>query len=162
MSHDSATRSATILMAGTYAIAALGIGLGFSALSDPDPDLGLAALLAVGGGGLLSFVRHALFHRADQQRIGWTSAHTNPFQIEVGLANLAWGLYAVAAFAFGWGLAAQSAGFLVFGLYMAAVAIYEVVNAGGPNRRPWAQVIPSAAFGLLLLSIGLSGMNAAG
>ncbi len=160
--NGNSTRSANVLMAATYAIAALGIGFAFSTLGDAEPDLALAALLAIGGGGLLSFVRHALFHRADAERIGWTSERTNPFQIEVGLANLAWGLYAVAVFAFGWGLEAQSAGFLVFGLYMSAVAVFEVLNAGGPNRRPWAQVIPSAAFGLLLLAIGLTGMNAAG
>jgi hypothetical protein len=155
------TKPANILMALTYAIAALGIGLAFNTLGDPEPDLGWAALFAVGGGGLLSFVRHALFHRADAARIGWTSERTNAFQIEVGLANFAWGAYAVLAVVAGWGLAAESAGFLIFGFYMAAVAVYEVLNAGGENRRPWAQVIPSAAFGLILLAIGLTGMNAA-
>lgn len=155
------TKPANILMALTYAIAALGIGLAFSALGDPEPDLGLAALLAVGAGGILSFVRHAVFHRADAQRIGWTSERTNAFQIEVGLANLAWGAFAVLAVLLGWGLAAESAAFLVFGLYMSFVAVFEVLNAGSENRRPWAQVIPSAAFGLLLLTVGLTGMNAA-
>ncbi len=71
------TRAATVLMALTYAVAAAGIGFGFSALSDADPDLGLATLLAVGAGGILSFVRHAVFHRADAARIGWTAERTN-------------------------------------------------------------------------------------
>lgn len=155
------TRPARVLMGATYAIAAFGIGIGFSTVSGDDPDLGLAALLAVGGGGLLSFVRHALLHRADAARIGWTSERTSAFQIEVGLANLAWGAYAVLAVVAGWGLAAEAAGFLVFGLYMSAVAVFEVLNAGGENRRPWSQVIPSAAFGMLLLAVGWTGMNAA-
>ena len=154
-------RPAKVLMVATYAVAAVGLALGFSAVAGDDPDLGLAALLAVGGGGLLSFVRHALFHRADAARIGWTSERTNAFQIEVGLANLAWGAYAVLAVVLGWGLAAEAAGFLIFGLYMAAVAVFEVLSAGGENRRPWSQVIPSAAFGLMLLTVGLTGMNAA-
>lgn len=156
------TRPARVLMIATYAVGAAGLALGFSSVGGDDPDLGLAALLAVGGGGLLSFVRHALFHRADAARMGWTSERTNAFQVEVGLANLAWGAYAVFAVLLGWGLAAESAGFLVFGLYMAAVAVFEVLNAGGENRRPWSQVIPSAAFGMLLLAVGLTGMNAAG
>ncbi len=156
------TRAANVLMALTYAVAAAGIGFGFSALSDADPDLGLATLLAVGAGGILSFVRHAVFHRADAARIGWTAERTNPFQIEVGLANLAWGLFAVLAVALSWGLAAEAAGFIVFGLYMGSVAIFEVVISRGHNARPWAQVIPSVAFAVLLLVIGVQGMNAAG
>ena len=155
------TRPAHLLMALTYAVAALGIGLGFSALSDTDPNLGLASLLAVGVGGILSFVRHAIFHRADAARIGWTSERTNGFQIEVGLANLAWGVYAVLAFALAWGLAAQSAGFMIFGLYMGAVGIFEVLTLRGENGRPLVQVIPSIAFAVLLLIIGIGGMNAA-
>ncbi len=112
--------------------------------------------------GILSFVRHAVFHRADAARIGWTAERTNPFQIEVGLANLAWGLFAVLAVALSWGLAAEAAGFIVFGLYMGSVAIFEVVISRGHNARPWAQVIPSVAFAVLLLVIGVQGMNAAG
>ncbi len=156
------TRAANVLMALTYAVAAAGIGFGFSALSEADPDLGLATLLAVGAGGILSFVRHAVFHRADAARIGWTAERTNPFQIEVGLANLAWGLFAVLAVALSWGLAAEAAGFIVFGLYMGSVAIFEVVISRGHNARPWVQVIPSVAFAVLLLVIGVQGMNAVG
>ena len=155
-------RAANFLMALTYAVAALGIGLAFSTLSDTPPTLGLAALCAVGGGGILSFVRHAIFHRADAERIGWTSERTNAFQIEVGLANLAWGVYAVLAVALGWGLAAESAGFLIFGLYMGAVGVFEVISSRGENARPWTQVIPSIAFAAMLLYIGFRGMGAAG
>ena len=49
----------------TYAVGAGGIGIAFSTIFDPDPDLRWAVLLAVGLAGILSFVRHSLLHRAD-------------------------------------------------------------------------------------------------
>ena len=159
---ESAQRPARILMALTYAAAAAGIGIGISTLSDDPPSLTAASLLAVGAGGILSFVRHAIFHAADAERIGWTSDRVNAFQIEVGLANLAWGAYAVLAVVLGWGLAAEAAGFVVFGLYMGAVAAFEIIGARGANARPWSQVIPTIAFAAMLLYIGLRGMGKAG
>jgi hypothetical protein len=155
------TKPANLLMALTYAVAAGGLGIGFSTLSDDPPSLTWAALLAVGGGGVLSFVRHAVFHRADAQRIGWTSERTNAFQIEVGLANLAWGAFAILAVVLGWGLVAEAAAFLVFGLYMGLVGIFEIVSLRGENARPLAQVLPSIAFAGLLLYVGFAGMAAA-
>ena len=157
----SSTRNATVLMIVTYAIGGVGLFLGFSTMSSNGSDLAVPALLAVGAVGILSFVRHALFPDADAERMGWSTERASHFfQVEVGLANLAWGLYAVLAFALDWGLVAQSAGFLIFGMYMAAVAIFEVLTSRGANRRPWSQVLPSAAFGLMLLAIGIYGMSA--
>jgi hypothetical protein len=104
MSSMNQERAAGITMALTYAVGALGLGIGFSTAFSPSPDLRWACLFAVGLAGLLSFVRHSLMHRGDAARMGWDSGTTNPFQIEVGLANLAWGLLAVIAVALSWGL----------------------------------------------------------
>jgi len=155
------TRPAAILMIITYAVGAIGLIIGFRTVGQADPTLSLAALLTVGAGGTLSFVRHAIFHRADAERIGWTAPRTNPFQIEAGLANLAWGLLAILAVILSWGLIAEAASFLGFGLYMGGVAIFEILNARGPNARSWRQVIPSAVFAVLLIALGFMGMNAA-
>lgn len=46
----------------------------------------------------------------------WVSDRTDNFQIEVGLANLAWGLVALAAVVWDWGVAALAAVTGVFGL----------------------------------------------
>ena len=156
---DAGTRAANILMALTYAIAVLGIGLAFSALGDPEPDLALAALLAVGAGGLLSFARHALFHRADAQRIGWTSEGANPFQIEVGLANLAWGLYAVLAVALDWGMAAIASSFLISGLYFVAVTVFIIVGRDVGTRRI-GPLIGIGSWGVIMVVLGALGMAA--
>ena len=60
-----------------------------------------------------------------------------------------------------WGLRAEAAGFLVFGLYMGAVSVFHLINLRGPSARPLPQVIPSIAFAALLLYVGFSGMSAA-
>ncbi len=45
---------------------------------------------------------------------------------------------------------------------MGSVAIFKIVISRGHNARPWVQVILAATFAVLLLVIGVQGMNAAG
>lgn len=148
------------LMLATYAAGGVGLALAFSGLQRDPPSLAAGCLLAVGGGGLLSFVRHSLFHRSDAVRMGWDLGRRNNFQIEVGLANLAWGLVAILAVVLGWGLAAQAATFLVFGLYLLAVTAMQVFAPGG-QRRALGPMLGLASFGLMLTLVGFLGMAAA-
>ena len=90
-------RAAGFTMALTYAFGALGIGLAFSTAFSAEPSLRWGCLFAVGVAGVLSFVRHSLLDRGDATRMGWDNGKPNPFQIEVGLANLAWGILAILA-----------------------------------------------------------------
>ena len=106
-------KAANITMGLTYAAGALGIGLAFSTVFSSDPDLRWGCLFAVGVAGVLSWVRHSLMHRGDAARMGWDTGEANPFQVEVGLANLAWGVLAVVAVVLGWGLAVYSACFQI-------------------------------------------------
>lgn len=144
------------LMIATYAIAGSGLAIGFATVYADPPSLTIAALLTVGGGGILSFFRHAVFHRSDAARMGWDYGTTNAFQIETGLANLAWGLVAVLAVLLGWGMAVEAASFLVFGLYMLAAAVAQVVY-----KRGLRIAAISAAFGGMMTWIGLAGIAAA-
>lgn len=153
-------KAAGFIMGLTYAMGALGIGLAFSTAFQANPDLRWGCLFAVGIAGILSFVRHSLLHRGDAARMGWDSGATNPFQIEVGLANLAWGVLAVVAVVLSWGLAVYSACFLVFGFYMAFVTGYKALRAAGGHRREWGTVIPAASFAALLIVIGSAGFSA--
>jgi hypothetical protein len=155
-------RAAGITMALTYATGALGIGLAFSTVFSADPDLRWACLLAVGVAGVLSFVRHSLLDRGDAARMGWDNGKPNPFQVEVGLANLAWGILAILAVALSWGLAVYSACFLVFGIYMAAVTVFKVIRAAGGEPGGWRPVVPAGSFAALLIIIGTAGMAAVG
>jgi hypothetical protein len=144
------------LMIATYAIAGSGLAIGFSTVYADPPSLTIAVLLTVGAGGILSFFRHAVFHRSDAARMGWDYGRTNGFQIETGLANLAWGLMAVLAVTFGWGLAVEAACFLVFGIYMIGAAVAQVVY-----KRGVVIAVVSFAFGGMMTWIGLAGIAAA-
>lgn len=155
-------RPAVLLMIATYVLGAVGVFVGFSTLNASPPSLRWAALIAVGGAGVLSFVRHALFHRSDAARMGWSMGRRNNFQIEVGIANLAWGLVAILAAVLDWGLAAQAVTFLVFGLYLGGCAIMLVTTPSAERTRPWRQVVGMAAFAVALLWLGFAGMAAAG
>lgn len=146
-------RPATLVMIATYVIAGVGVFIGFSELQQEPPSLTGGALLAVGGGGLLSFVRHSLLHRSDAARMGWDYGARNNFQIEVGLANLAWGLVAVAAVVLGWGLVAEAVACLTMGAYLVSVTVMQIVSPGGA-RRGVGPMVGIAAFGLALLVMG--------
>lgn len=160
MASDQQVKAANFTMALTYAAGALGIGLAFATIFDAAPDLRWGCLFAVGVAGILSFVRHSLMHRGDARRMGWDTGEANPFQVEVGLANLAWGVLAVVAVVLDWGLAIYSACFLVFGFYMAFVTVFKAMRAAGAHREEWGSVAPAASFAALLIVIGSLGMNA--
>lgn len=92
--------------------------------------------------------------------MGWDYGRRNNFQIEVGLANLAWGLVAVLAVALGRGLAVQAATWLTMGFYLAAVAIMQLIAPGG-QRRSVGPMIAITAFAVCLIVVGALGMSAA-
>ena len=155
---DNPKISAT-LMNLTYLVGAIGLVIGFSTVKDDPATLSLAALLGVGATGVLSFLRHSVFNRSDAVRMGWDLGQRNNFQIEVGLANLAWGLIAIFAVALDWGLVAEAASFLAFGFYLDVVALMLIFSPG-ESRRSWPAVIAMATFGVGLTVVGLMGMAA--
>jgi hypothetical protein len=153
-------------MIATYVVGAAGCAVGLGTVNADTPSLTWAALLAVFGAGFLSFVRHSIFFRSDAARMGWElgepgKAPRNNFQIEVGLANLAWAVLALLAVVLGWGLVAQAAAFLTFGFYLLAVAVMLVTTPGTERTRPWSQILGMGTFAVLLTVIGFLGMAAA-
>ena len=99
-------RIAKVLMQVTWVVGGIGLFFGLNALSlgQISSAVQWVALWSVGGVGLLSFVRHSVFHRSDALRMGWDLGKRNDFQIEVGFANLAWGVVALIASSLDWGL----------------------------------------------------------
>lgn len=154
---SSSPRPAFLLMIATYLVGGVGIAAGFSTVLADQPSLSLASVLAVGAAGLLSFVRHSIFHRSDAARLGWDLGQRNNFQIEVGLANLAWGLLAIVAVVFDLGLAVEAASLFVFGAYLTAVAIMLFTTDTG---RAWPQRLAMASFGIMLLILAVLGFRA--
>ena len=112
----------------TWLMGGIGLFFGFNALSSGQiPSAARwVAVWSVGAVGLLSFVRHAVFHRSDAVRMGWDLGKRNDFQIEVGFANLAWGVVALVASAQEWGTMVLGSLILVFGIYMVQAAVLHL------------------------------------
>ena len=70
--------------------------------------------------------------------MGWDLGKRNDFQLEVGFANLAWGLVAVIASFLGWGTTALGSLVLVFGIYMLQAAVLHLFESGRTRQRPRA------------------------
>jgi hypothetical protein len=139
------TRVAEILVAVGYLIGAAGVCVGF-ATREPAGALAWVALISVGGLGLVSFVRHSIFYRSDAARFRSGSERRNNFQVEVGLANLALALVAIAAYVGRWNVAALAAVTMVYGVYLFqtavldAVVLAELVDQGTKSRARLAVV----------------------
>lgn len=146
-------------MVATYITGGVGVAISFYTLQARVPSLSIGCLLAVGVTGILSFVRHSLFHRSDAVRMGWDYGRRNNFQIEVGLANLAWGLAAVAAVVLGWGMRAEATTFIVFGFYLLSVTVMQVFAPEGDDR-PLGPLLGLSTFGVLLTIVGAWGVLA--
>lgn len=139
----------------TYLVGGVGIGIGFHRVGiSQEGATRLPLFLAVGVVGLVSFTRHAVFHRADALRMGWAQGTRNNFQIEVGLANLGWGLVACAAAGWDWPISAQASIMLVFAIYMLGAAVLHAADL--PERM--GPTLATAAFGVCLLVLALAAL----
>ena len=88
----------------------------------------MVTVLNVGCVGVVSFLRHVVFARGDAARMGWGAESDSNFQLEVGFANLAIGVAALLAWAGEWGVAAEAAVTLVYGLYLLQAALLHLRN----------------------------------
>ena len=153
-------RPAAILMWLTYIVGGIGYFVGISTLQQEPASLSVAALLAVTATGVLSFLRHAIYNRSDAAHGGWDYGQRNNFQIEVGLANLAWGVYALLAVVLDWGLMAVTASFLISGLYFGFVAIFVIVTSGARQRK-LGGIIGISVWAIMMIVMGAFGTAAA-
>tara|TARA_Y100000589_G_C27095369_1_gene605705 strand:+ start:179 stop:667 length:489 start_codon:yes stop_codon:yes gene_type:complete len=147
-------RIAKVLMQVTWVVGGIGLFFGFSALSSGRISTAVqwVALWSVGGVGLLSFVRHAVFHRSDAVRMGWDLGRRNDFQIEVGFANLAWGVVSLVASSLDWGTMTLASLILVFGIYMLQAAVLHLFERErNPQRLRAGSRLLNLAFAVFLL-----------
>jgi Family of unknown function (DUF6790) len=138
----------------------LGLGVGFSRLPDAASALAIATPTAVGLIGLSAFFRHFVFHESDAKRLGWESGRPE-FQYEVGFANLAFALVAFLSYFGGWGVAAQAAVVLGFGLYLLQAALlhtWQSVRGEGGLRRFPQSALPALVFSLCMIYLAISGI----
>lgn len=149
-----------------YALGGIGFFLGF-AKSDSIDALEPVVLWSVGALGLASFIRHAVLHRSDAARMGWDLVRRNNFQIEVGMANLAWGLAAFGAVAWTWGVEAQAAITLVFALYLLQAFALHVVSVLDRSEErhgaaAWGPALATLAMASVLAYFAIAALNEAG
>lgn len=141
---------------------AVGFFFGFARLfggSWADAVVPVAAI-SVGAVGVIAFVRHSVFHRADAARMGWDLGRRNDFQIEVGFANLAWGIVALLSWLLAWGTVTQAAITLVFGLYMLQATLLHVVNTALGSKRGIGPPIWNGLFAAILLMFAIGALLA--
>jgi hypothetical protein len=121
--------------------------------ADPDFAYRIAAAILVGVVGFVSFLRHSVFYRSDQARMGWRQDHPE-FQLEVGYANLAIGIAAFLAAGLNWGALACGITLLIYGLYLLCALllhVYEAVYVRDLRGRATKSVINTGIFVAVLL-----------
>lgn len=135
------------LMMATYLVGGVGVALGIYGLaSGGGPKAVHYALpLVVGAVGVLSMVRHSVFHVSDARRMG---VETEPFfMIELGFANGAIGVLGLLAFFGEWGVAAETAIMFTYALYLGSaffLALARSMSKGIDGGR---------AFGLIMWAV---------
>jgi hypothetical protein len=139
---------ALLLMIVTYIVGGAGIFLGFSEAGD-SADLRMLTLLSVGVVGVLSFVRHVVFHRSDAKRMGWETDRPD-WMFEVGFANLAFGLTGFLAALGSWDTGTRALIVIGYSFYLFQAAMLHLYRflTGRPRSmaRLWRSVVPSVLF----------------
>tara|TARA_Y100000589_G_scaffold284226_1_gene282981 strand:+ start:1346 stop:1795 length:450 start_codon:yes stop_codon:yes gene_type:complete len=117
-------------MLATYASGCIGYFIGFMRLGSDGAEVAIrpVALLSVGVVGIISMIRHSVFHRSDAIRMGWDQGRRNNFQIEVGFANLAIGIPAILAVSLGCDDVVSAAFVLAYALYFLQVGVLVLID----------------------------------
>ena len=158
---------ASVLFTATFVATIVGIFVTIYFLFiNPDLAYRIAAAVLVGVVGVLSFLRHSVFYRSDQARMGWVQDRPE-FQLEVGYANLAIGLIALMAAGLNWGPLACGLSLLTYGTYLLCALFlhaYEAMYVVEIRVRATKSVINTAFFVAALYIFGylaLAGSHAA-
>jgi hypothetical protein len=159
MAGESVTaHAATRLFLATIAVSMVWIFLGiFFFFINIDLAVRVAAALLVGLVGVISFLRHSVYYRSDQVRMGWHQDHPE-FQLEVGYANLAIGLFALAVALFNGGTASCGIVLGIYGTYLLFTLLLHAHEAWGkqdiplpPDRQRAVRSVFSTGFFVLAL-----------
>ena len=150
--------AANLLLILTLVASMLGIFLGlFYFFLDPVTGLRIAVVLMVGLVGVFSFLRHTVFYRSDQARIGWAQEHPQ-FQMEVGWANLAIGVLALLSGILQWGMLAYGISFLTYGVYLFGAFVTHVRDVRvdpSAGKKKMGVIINTGFFVFFLLLFGV-------
>ena len=155
-------KASKVLMQFTWLVGGIGFWNGFNSIGSGDVESATqwVSAWAVGGVGLLSFVRHAVFHRSDALRMGWDYGERNDFQLEVGFANLAWGAVAITGVYQRWDTQALGALVLVVGIYMLQAAVLHLLELKEAKNLRYGSKLASTAYAFCMLWFGIKSLSA--
>ena len=160
---------ASLLMGATMAISMIGIFLGiFFLFINTDLTVRITAATLVGVIGVLSFLRHSVYYESYQVRMGWQQDHKE-FQLEVGYANLAIGIWALVAAAFSWVLVCGVM-LATYATYLLCALLLHLSQARAPDglhdpalrERAIRSTISTGFFVLALFGFGIIALARAG
>jgi len=144
---------AGILFKTTIILSMAGIAISiFFYFVDDELAFRTAAAILVGLVGIISFIRHSVYFRSDQARMGWHQEHPE-FQLEVGYANLAIGIVALLAAGLNWGSLAYGMTLLTYGLYLLCALLlhgYEAFHVTQLRKRAMKSVMNTGIFVVFL------------
>jgi len=124
-----------------YGIGSIGLYLALAqAPTDISKATATTCLLVVAVVGILSFVSHVFLHKQDANRIGFKPGSAS-FQFEVGFANLAFGLTALASYWADWGLQANTVIILAYALYLLQSGLLHLYTATQNKKTRRTNVI---------------------
>ena len=155
-------RASKALLQLSWIIGGIGFWNAFNSIGSGDVDTATQwiSAWAVGGVGLLSFIRHAVFHRSDAVRMGWDYGQRNDFQLEVGFANLAWGVVAIVGFIQGWDTQTLGALVLVVGIYMIQAAVLHLLELKEAKNPRYGSKLTNLAYAVCMLWFGIKAFSA--
>ena len=155
-------KASKVLMQLTWIVGGIGFWNGFNSISSGEIESATqwVSAWAVGGVGLLSFVRHAVFHRSDALRMGWNYGERNDFQLEVGFANLAWGAVAITGMYQRWDTQTLGAIVLLVGIYMLQAAVLHLLELKEAKNPRYGSKLASTAYAVCMLWFGIKSLSA--
>jgi hypothetical protein len=124
-----------------YVAGAVGLFIGLSLINtNLNEAVAITALTTVGLVGTISFFSHFIFH-AEDAKIVKLKAKGDDFQFEVGFANLAFGLTAIASYVLKWGIVANTVLILAFSIYLFQAGILHSTRALGGKKKDIAHFV---------------------
>ncbi|MDP8232304.1 MAG: hypothetical protein P9L91_06510 [Candidatus Zophobacter franzmannii] len=112
-----------------YAVIFASAFMGFYYIdTNPEYSMKIVSAGMVGIVGILSFITHVIFHKADAKRLGWETDRPD-WQFEVGFANLAFGIVGLIAYANFFGNTGRIAITMAYGIYLFQAAILHAYRA---------------------------------
>ena len=145
-------------------IGAAGIFFGFFYLENKSQlSLAIVTATTVGVVGVLAFIRHFIFHKADAKRMGWETDRPE-WAYEVGFANLAFGVMGLFSVFGKLGMPAQALTILGYAVYLMQAAFlhgYQYFSSETKSaEKLWRIVIGTASFAAMMLYFAIHALAA--